>query len=88
MYSQSLMQMASRVDQNDFFHEFDQPEAKERKNSCHEDQRSKLIPLREDSSLIERMQANETNSSKSAENSQIQTAAASQDNSPQTDLEK
>ena len=72
MYTQSLMQMASRVDQLSFFEEADEPEAKERTNSCEDvHQTSQFEPLEigEDAGEMVKAQAAETNSSKSAENS-------------------
>jgi len=72
MYTQSLMQMASRVDQLSFFQEADEPEAKERTNSCedvHQSSQFEPLEIGEDSGERVGAQATETNSSKSAENS-------------------
>ena len=52
MYTQSLMQMASRVDQLRFFDEADEPEAKERTNSCEDilkNSQFEPLEIREDS---------------------------------------
>ena len=68
MYTQSLMQLASQVDKLSFFKDEDEPELKERTNSCEDvHQGSQYEPL--DSGERAGAQAVETNSSKSAENS-------------------
>ena len=63
------MQLASRVDQLSFFQDDNEPEAKERTNSCEgiHHKSSQYEPL--DSGVECGAQAAETNSSKSAENS-------------------
>ena len=64
--------MASRVDQLSFFEADDEPEAKERTNSCedvHQSSQFEPLEIGEDSGDRAGAQAVETNSSKSAENS-------------------
>ena len=83
MYAQSLLQLASKVSQHNFFQETVESETKERTNSCKEDLISQFEPLDVGEDKIRLKEAAQTNLSKSEENS-----PKSADNSPKTPTQK